>query len=293
MPRAHGRGIRCQRREYEADGVGEESGHWISYLRPQHLEEVLVVDGSSEHLGWQNDPFEENEGVFVLPYEEEIRERARIVLEHNQDNLRLFVEVLAWETFDHPELRRYLIPIFWLLPDIDRRWIAEVLCMNVQDVCNIVGGNPIMSFNRLDCGEELHAKDRNRLLLMSGSLKALCEDATIDKSVLTNLLCRSCVADRAQAEEEQRRLDQARLEALLSDYRKGSYAERRRSKEWAVLRGHVFRRDGYRCKLCGRSDLPLHLHHNTYDNYAAERLEDLITLCEVCHKRHHRLEDAS
>ena len=30
-----------------------------------------------------------------------------------------------------------------------------------------------------------------------------------------------------------------------------------------MLRSYVFRRDGYRCKLCGRSDLPLHLHHNT------------------------------
>ncbi len=94
-------------------------------------------------------------------------------------------------------------------------------------------------------------------------------------------------------QNQQIRLDHARLQALLAEYRKAPYAERRRSKEWTVLRSYVFRRDGYRCKLCGRSDLPLHLHHNTYANYAAERLEDLITLCEVCHERHHRLEDAS
>jgi 5-methylcytosine-specific restriction endonuclease McrA len=249
------------------------------------------MDDTPTIAGWQNDPF--GEDFIVFPYEEEIRERARLVLEHNQNALRHNMEVLVWEMCDHPELMEYLVPVFWLLKDIDRRWIAEALCMKVQDVCNIVEGNPIISFNCLDCGVELQAKDRNHLLLMGDSLKAICEDIRIDKVHLANLLCYTCVEDRAQAEEEQRRLDHARLQALLAEYRKGSYAARRRSKEWEVLRRQVFRRDGYRCKLCGSNDLPLHPHHNTYANYAAERLEDLITLCEVCHERHHRLEDAS
>ncbi len=247
-----------------------------------------MVDGSSEHLGWQNDPFDED--VFLQPYLEEVKERARIVREHNQDALRHFVEVLAWETFDHPELRRYLVPVLWLLEDIDRRWIAEALCMNVHDVCALVEGNPIMSFNCLNCGVELQPEDRHHLSTMSNSVKAICEGAVVDKDHLSNLLCSMCVEDRTQREEEQRRLDQARLQALLAEYRKRPYADRRRTTEWLVLKRRVFRRDGYRCKLCGRNDLPLHLHHCTYENYASERLEDLITLCERCHERHHCLE---
>jgi 5-methylcytosine-specific restriction endonuclease McrA len=248
----------------------------------------LSDHSSNAPFGQNEDPF--GEDFFVLPYGEEIKERARIVLEHNQDALRHFVEVLAWETFDHPELRRHLVPVLWLLVDIDRRWIAEALCMNVHDVCALVEGNPIMAFNCLNCGVELQPEDRHHLSTMSNSVKAICEGAVVDKDHLSNLLCGICVEDRTQREDEQRRLDQARLQALLAEYRKRPYADRRRTTEWLVLKRRVFRRDGYRCKLCGRNDLPLHLHHCTYENYASERLEDLITLCERCHERHHCLE---
>jgi len=245
---------------------------------------------TQEPVYGNQDPFEEE---FVFPYKEEIRERARIVLEHNQDALRHFVEVLAWETFDHPALRKYLVPIFWLLKDIDRRWMAEAYCTTVHDVCNIVEGNPIFSFNCLDCGRELQAKDRHHLLIMSNSLQAVCEDPVVDNGQLNNLLCHHCKGDRARDEEQQRELDHARQQALIADYRKVPYEDRRTSREWSVLRRQIFRRDGHRCKLCGRNDVPLHLHHCTYKNYAVEKLEDLITLCERCHERHHRLENAA
>ena len=178
----------------------------------------------------QNDPFREDS--FEFPYGEETRERARIVHEHNLDALRHVVEVPVWEMFDHPELMRSLVPVLWLLKDVDRRWIAEALCMNVLDVCVIVEANPIMSANCLDCGVALPAKDRNHLLLMNESLKALCEDLVVDQGHLTNLLCRCCSGRRAHDEDEQIRLDHARLQALLAEYRKVPYAERRRSKEW-------------------------------------------------------------
>jgi hypothetical protein len=251
---------------------------------------VLVVDGSSEHLGWQNDPF--GEDFFLPPYLEEVKERARIVREHNQDAVRHFVEVLAWETYDHPELRRWLIPLVWLLKEVDRRWIAEALSMSVRDVCALVEANSPWFFNCFDCGTEIRVKDRHHLWLMNDSLQAICDKIVIDENHLKNLLCSTCVEHRARDEEEQRLLDQARQQAILAEYRKGPYAERRRSEEWLILKRRVHRRDGYRCRMCGRDDLPLHLHHCTYVNYGQEKLEDVITLCEVCHRRHH-LEDAS
>jgi 5-methylcytosine-specific restriction endonuclease McrA len=59
------------------------------------------------------------------------------------------------------------------------------------------------------------------------------------------------------------------------------------------LKKQVHRRDGYRCRLCGRDDVELHVHHCTYENYAQERLEDLITLCPVCHRDAHFRSEAS
>ena len=250
------------------------------------------MNGNSSAGGWQSDPF--GKEFFLSPYLDEVKERARIVREHNQDATRHVVEVLAWETFDHPHLRRYVIPLFWLLKDIEPHWIAEAFCMSsVNDVCAVVDGSPIMSFNCLDCGVELRAKDRDHLLLMNNSLKAVCEAAAADSDHLTNLLCQACINDRAADEENQRLLDEAQLQELLKEYRKKPYGERRQSKEWSILKRRIHRRDAYRCRLCGRNDLPLHLHHCSYDNYAQEQLADLITLCEECHRGFHFLFDVS
>ena len=93
---------------------------------------------------------------------------------------------------------------------------------------------------------------------------------------------------REEHAEDQRRLDNLRQQALLTEYRERPYAERRQTREWAILKRQVHRRDGYRCRLCGRDDdVQLHVHHCTYANYAEERLEDLITLCSACHERFH------
>jgi 5-methylcytosine-specific restriction endonuclease McrA len=98
------------------------------------------------------------------------------------------------------------------------------------------------------------------------------------------------MADHA---EEQRRLDDLRQQALLAEYRGRPYAERRQTKEWAILKKQVHRRDGYRCRLCGRADVQLHVHHRTYETYAEERLEDLMTPCRSCHEHFHFLSEAS
>ncbi len=245
----------------------------------------MWLDDTSGARGGQNDPF--GEDFFLAPYADEIRERARMVRSHNQDALRHFVEVVAWEAFDQPELRRHLVPLLLLLNDVKLHWISEPLCMDVRDVCAAVEANPIMAFNCLDCGAELPVEDRNRMMLMNDSSKALSEDLPIDKGHLDNLLCHFCKDRRRKAEEEQRLLDQLRLQALLAEYRKGSYAERRKSEEWSILKRWIHSRDGYRCRMCGRSKVELHLHHCSYDNYGEERLEDLITVCSVCHYRHH------
>ncbi len=73
---------------------------------------------------------------------------------------------------------------------------------------------------------------------------------------------------------------------MLAEYRKRPYAERRRTREWAVLKKQVHRRDGYRCRLCGSAE-QLHVHHCTYANYGQEKFEDLITLCGMCYRRFH------
>lgn len=69
-----------------------------------------------------------------------------------------------------------------------------------------------------------------------------------------------------------------------------------KSKEFKSLREEIFKRDNYTCKVCGWSpekdsdDRSLTCHHISYEHLYSEKdyLEDLITLCNVCHNAIHR-----
>ena len=239
--------------------------------------------------GDQNDPF--REGFYLVPHDEVLWERAEQLRQDNQDALRHFVELAVWEALDNPDLLNVLLSLLWLWDAIDPRWLAEASFMGIGDVRDHVDSQPVMTFNCLDCGAELKPMNRQHLIRMHHGLKVLRGDENGDD--LTDLLCKTCIAQRADHAEDQRRLDNLRQQALLADYRGRPYAERRQTKEWAILKKQVHRRDGYRCRLCGREGAGLHVHHCTYENYAQERLEDLITLCSVCHHYVHSRSEAS
>ena len=51
-----------------------------------------------------------------------------------------------------------------------------------------------------------------------------------------------------------------------------------------TLREAVFARDGHRCVCCGRSDVPLRLHHTGFrSGDRSNRLANLASVCETCH----------
>jgi hypothetical protein len=75
--------------------------------------------------------------------------------------------------------------------------------------------------------------------------------------------------------------------AKADQRRRMPYKEYLKSEEWAVVSRLARHRDGNRCQLCGTTDGPLDVHHLTYERRGFERLEDLITLCHVCHFAEH------
>lgn len=61
------------------------------------------------------------------------------------------------------------------------------------------------------------------------------------------------------------------------------------SPAWARKRRLVFIRDRGICQACmyGRAE---HVHHLTYARIFREDLEDLISLCDYCHRKKHGIE---
>jgi 5-methylcytosine-specific restriction endonuclease McrA len=62
------------------------------------------------------------------------------------------------------------------------------------------------------------------------------------------------------------------------------------SPHWKRLRRRVLERDQCRCRRCN-SKTRLQIHHLTYIRIGKELLEDLLTLCNDCHKRAHNIPD--
>ena len=249
----------------------------------------MFTEDNADRRWDQSDPI--GEDFFLVPHAEEVWARSEQLAADNHDALRHFVELAIWEALDKPELLKVLLSLLWLWDAIDPRWLAEASFRSVGDVRDLVDSQPVISFNCLVCGTELKPMNRRHLLRMHDNLNARRREQRDDPP--TDLLCKTCIAQRAEYAEDQRRLDDLRQQALIADYRARPYAERRQTKEWAILKRQAHRRDGYRCRLCGRDDVQLHVHHRTYETYAEERLEDLITLCRTCHEHFHFLSEAS
>jgi 5-methylcytosine-specific restriction endonuclease McrA len=250
----------------------------------------MATDHNSDSWGDQNDPFREES--YLMPHDEVLWERAEQVRQDNRDALQHFVEVAIWEALDNPDLLRVLLSLLWHWDAIDPKWMAEASFMTVGDLRDLAESPALMVFPCLDCGTELAVRNRRQQIRTQRALEDYCEDEA-GNSVPNALLCLACQDQRNDHAKQQSQLDNARQETLLKEYRKRPYADRRMTQEWAVLKRQIHRRDGYRCRLCDRGDVQLHVHHRTYATYAEERLEDLITLCRSCHEHCHLLLEAS
>ena len=56
-----------------------------------------------------------------------------------------------------------------------------------------------------------------------------------------------------------------------------------KSPQWQTRRKAVLKRDNYICQQCSLSGIPLDVHHLTYAHLGEEPLEDLVSVCRVCH----------
>jgi hypothetical protein len=79
----------------------------------------------------------------------------------------------------------------------------------------------------------------------------------------------------------------------LRQYLTGLYASGQRKKAlslysasrlWAKLRQERFMIAQWHCERCDATNVPLQLHHLTYENRFYETLEDVCALCAQCHE---------
>lgn len=73
-----------------------------------------------------------------------------------------------------------------------------------------------------------------------------------------------------------------------ADLRRLKYHDYLKSKYWKAVRQAVLKRDNNSCVICGCT-YSLQVHHDSYKHVCNElrHLEDVMTLCQKCHKEHH------
>lgn len=66
-----------------------------------------------------------------------------------------------------------------------------------------------------------------------------------------------------------------------------SYQDYLASSDWKQRRARILKRDNYQCKMCG-TGMNLSVHHIRYPKeFGKEPDDDLITVCDSCHKMIH------
>jgi len=71
-----------------------------------------------------------------------------------------------------------------------------------------------------------------------------------------------------------------------------TYSQKLKDPRWQKLRLEVFKRDEWTCCNCGDKETTLSIHHRRYVSGREPwdyPIEELTTLCEVCHKDDHEL----
>lgn len=74
---------------------------------------------------------------------------------------------------------------------------------------------------------------------------------------------------------------------VVSGYDKAKYYRYLKSPQWKEKRRFALEFYGNQCGLCG-SRYDLEIHHRSYKNIFRELMEDLMVLCETCHRTHHK-----
>lgn len=105
-------------------------------------------------------------------------------------------------------------------------------------------------------------------------------------------ICKDCkdknFKDEMQKRNEETKRKQDAANKEIQDLKSMLYKDYLETDHWKQLRKRKLRLSGYKCQICASTE-DLNVHHNTYENRGCEKDEDLVVLCNECHKRHHNI----
>lgn len=145
-------------------------------------------------------------------------------------------------------------------------------CQHRRELCDLIASNGrhMFFFFCLDCGLKLTH------FLPHRSLSDRQKTSAVGKGIRTSILDAKYEA----------------MSLLQKFYRAGwwsAYNAYLASDHWRQIRETVLYRDGYMCQLnlFGCTQAASQVHHLTYERVTRERMSDLTSVCNNCHKQQH------
>lgn len=181
------------------------------------------------------------------------------------------------KTASDPEVIE-LMSEFYINTDIEPKWISKLFGL----------GNNV---NRM---KQLISKQTTKCITCGKDIKVLVSRTPREERQIECGKCQYEVqwAGYKKAEEQSKLVqtvaDAAYL-AKIAHLKQMPYDEYLKTTWWQILRADAMKRARGRCQTCNRNDIPLHVHHRTYEHRGEEPLSDLIVLCEDCHGKLHEV----
>lgn len=203
---------------------------------------------------------------------------AEELLEEAKAKLQRVPLLFLLEAGGDPELVRAAIRyLYWEAPDVHVSSIGGPLWLKEIQVRELAGQG-VFSMPCTECGGPIPLKSRTHA----------CElGKRYEKEGRKAVICDECYEKRRAAWGRACEAERLARERRLRELATMPYHEYLQTPEWKERKERHLKRVGYRCQICNASGVTLHVHHRTYERRGNERYEDLIVLCESCHRLFH------
>ena len=197
-----------------------------------------------------------------------------------KQRLRELPSEIADQVPSHDErvaLARYL---YWMLPDVPARAIADGVLHSTEHRLRETIGSATVTVNCDRCGCLIECRSRSHM-------QSILESAAKGRTWFAEgyrVVCDPCVNE---IQAERNREYQAQKAARLRQLQTMRYSDYLKTPEWQARREEHLQSVGYRCQVCNTRNTTLNVHHRTYERRGQEHYTDLIVLCRTCHKTFH------
>jgi len=215
-------------------------------------------------------------------------------IQKTEEHLKLLKNKLKSFPFEIPknlstkekiEIGKYL---YWSIKDIPSDTINKCLYnLKQKDFLNLMQ-TTFDNFYCYYCNKPIIFKSRAKLYeFLTDYKKYLSSQQKNNTNEEHIYKCDDCLNNQNKKTLNRFEKEDLIRQRKINKLRQLSYKKYLQTEHWQQVRTKHLKQSKFRCQICNSNKTVLHVHHRTYENLGEEKYNDVITLCEDCHKLFH------